>query len=181
MLFHISQILNVDFIFFIHTNKTSASTSLYLYQGVKAKLIAYAGKRMPEVTKNYSITELELYGLAIHIVYSHLLKKQDIDAVVNDFTSIYIDRSKTEPPTASIQTLLENLNTSSFYLYYMKNKDIVLGDFLSINPKEAGVQHEIILISFSLLKILKEKYCNIKMSEMLCNINIIGKHNDRTI
>ena len=32
-----------------------------------AKLIAYASKRLPEAAINYSITELEMCGLAINI------------------------------------------------------------------------------------------------------------------
>ena len=39
------------------------------------ELIAYASKRMPEAAKNYSITELEMCGLAMNIAtFSHPLK-----------------------------------------------------------------------------------------------------------
>ena len=39
---------------------------------------------MPETTKNYSITELEMCGLAMNIAtFSHLLKKVDFDAIVD--------------------------------------------------------------------------------------------------
>ena len=42
--------------------------------------------RMPEAAKNYSITELEICGLAMNIAtFSHLLKKVDFDAVVDHF------------------------------------------------------------------------------------------------
>ena len=41
----------------------------------KPKLIAYASKRLPKADTSYSITELELCGLAIKIAcFSHLLK-----------------------------------------------------------------------------------------------------------
>ena len=50
--------------------------SLYQIQGGNPNLIAYASKRLPEVAKNYSITELELCGLAINIAsFAHLLKE----------------------------------------------------------------------------------------------------------
>ena len=41
-------------------------SALYKIQNGKSKLIAYASKRLPEAVKSYSITELELCGLAIY-------------------------------------------------------------------------------------------------------------------
>ena len=59
-------------------------SALYQIQGGKPKLIAYASKRLPEAAKNYSITELELCGLAINIAsFAHLLKRVDFDAIVD--------------------------------------------------------------------------------------------------
>ena len=50
----------------------------------KPKLIAHASKRLPEAAQNYSITELEMCGLAINIAsFAHLLRKVDFDAVVD--------------------------------------------------------------------------------------------------
>ena len=50
---------------------------LYQIQNRKPKLIAYASKRLQEAARNYSITELELCGLAINIAsFSYILKKQ---------------------------------------------------------------------------------------------------------
>ena len=57
------------------TSKYATGSTLYQIQGGKPKLIAYASKRLPEAAKNYSITELELCGLAINIAsFAHLLK-----------------------------------------------------------------------------------------------------------
>ena len=56
-------------------SKFATGSVLYQIQNGKSKLIAYASKRLPEVAKNYPITELELCGLAINIAsFSHLLK-----------------------------------------------------------------------------------------------------------
>ena len=53
-------------------------------QNGKPELIAYASKRLPEAAQNYSITELEMGGLAINIAsFSHFLKTVDFDAVVD--------------------------------------------------------------------------------------------------
>ena len=57
------------------TSKFATGSVLYQIQNGKPKLIVYATKRLPEATNNYSITELELCGLAINIAsFSHLLK-----------------------------------------------------------------------------------------------------------
>ena len=50
-----------------NTIKFATGSALYQIQNGKPKLIAYASKRLPEAAKSYSITELELCGLAINI------------------------------------------------------------------------------------------------------------------
>ena len=49
------------------TNKFATGSALYQIQNGKPKLIAYVSKRLPEATRSYSITELELCRLAINI------------------------------------------------------------------------------------------------------------------
>ena len=44
------------------TSKFATGSTLYQIQNGKPKLIAYANKKLPEATRNYSITELELCG-----------------------------------------------------------------------------------------------------------------------
>ena len=57
------------------TSKFATGSALYQIQNGQPRLIAYASKRMPEAAKNYSITELEMCGLAMNIAtFSHLLK-----------------------------------------------------------------------------------------------------------
>ena len=58
------------------TSRFAAGRTLYQIQNGKPKLIAYASKRLPEAVRSYSITELELCGLAINIPsFSHSLKE----------------------------------------------------------------------------------------------------------
>ena len=65
--------LNLD------TSKHATGSALYQIRNGKPKLIAYASNRLPEAAKNYSITELEMCGLAINIAsFAHLLKKVDL-------------------------------------------------------------------------------------------------------
>ena len=61
---------------------------------------------MPEATKNYSITELQMCGLAINIIsFAHLLKKVDFDAIVDYLAIMHIMRNKVEPATMRIKRL----------------------------------------------------------------------------
>ena len=106
---------------------------------------------MPEAAKNYSITELEMCGLAMNIAtFSHLLKKVDFDAIVNHLAITHIMRSKAEPATTRIKRLLELLSPYTFNLYYIKRKDMDLSGFLSRRKMDDSNPHELIPISFSL-------------------------------
>ena len=118
---------------------------------------------MPEATKKYSITELELCRLAINIAsFSHLLKRVDFDTIVDHLSLTHIIKSKAEPTTARIKRLLELISSYSFNLYYIKVKNMVLSDFLSRQKNDDSNPHEIIPISFNTYKILNDNYYNIE-------------------
>ena len=72
------------------TSKYSTCNALYKIQYGKPKLMAYASKRPPEAAKNYSITELEMCGLAIIASFVHVLKKVDFDAIVDHLALVHI-------------------------------------------------------------------------------------------
>ena len=83
------------------TSKCVIGSMLYHIQNGKPKIIAYASKRLPEAAKCYSITELELCGLAINIAsFAHLLKSVHFDAVVDHLALMHIIKSKEnwQPP-----------------------------------------------------------------------------------
>ena len=110
----------------------------------------------------YSITELELCGLAINIAsLSHLLKRVDLDAIVDHLSLTHIIISRAETTTIRIKRLLELISLYSFNLYYIKGKDMVLSDFLSGQNNGDHNPHEIIPISFNMHKVLLENYYNI--------------------
>ena len=109
------------------TSKYAMGSALYQIQNGKPKLITYASNRLPEAAQNYSITELEMCGLAINIAsFVHLLRKADFDAVVDHLAIIHIMRSKVEPATTGIKRLLEVLSLYSFnfVLYRRKKYDL---------------------------------------------------------
>ena len=133
------------------TSKFATGSALYQIQNGQPRLIAYTSKKMPKAAKNYSITELEMCGLAMNIAtFSHLLKKVDFDAIVNHLAITHIMRSKAEPATTRIKRLLELLSPFSFNLYHIKGKDMVLSDFLSRQQIDDSNPHELIPILFLL-------------------------------
>ena len=143
-------------------SKHVTGSALYQIQNEKPKLIAYVSKRLPEAAKNYSITELEMCGLAINIMnFAHLLKRVDFDAIMDHLAWVHILKSKTEHTTTRIKRSLEVLSTYSFNLYYMKGKDMIPSDFLSRQRVDRSNPHEIIPISFNMKAIPKDKYHNV--------------------
>ena len=135
------------FILYSDTSKLATGSTLYQYQDGKPRLVAYASKRIPEAAKKYSITEVEMCGLAINIAtFSHLLKRVDFDAVVDHLAIMHIMKSKMEPATNRIKRLLEVLSSYSFNLYYIKGKDMVLSDYLSRQMGDKSDLHQIIPI-----------------------------------
>ena len=114
------------------TSKFATGSTLHQIQNSKPKLIAYMSKRLPEVARSYSITELDLCGLAINIAsFSHLLKRVDFDAFVDHLALTDIIKSKMELVTTRIKRLLELISSYSLNWYYMKGKDMILSDILS--------------------------------------------------
>ena len=148
------------------TSKYPTGGTLYQIQNGKPKLIAYSSKRLPEAAHNYSITELEMCGLAINIAsFAHLLRKVDFDAVVDHLVITQIMRSKVELVTNRIKRLLEVLSAYSFNLYYIKGKDMILSDFLSRQDPGDEDTNEIIRISFNMKSVLQDKYYNVSENE----------------
>ena len=116
-----------------------------------------------KITRNYSIIELELCGLAINIAnFSHLLKRVDLYAIVDYPSLTHIIKSKAEPATVRIKRLLELISLYSFNLYYIKGKDMVLSDFLSKQNNDNSNRHEITPIPFNMHQVLHKNYYNTK-------------------
>ena len=135
---------------------------MYQILNGKPKLIAYASKRLPEAARYYSITKLEMCGLAIKIAsFSHLLKRVDFNAIVDHLALTHIVKSKADPATTRIKRLLELLSLYSFNLYYIKGKDMILSKFLSRQKHDDSHPHDIIPISFNMRTLLHARYYNI--------------------
>ena len=60
----------------MYCDTSKAQTCIFLWhiQNGKPRLLGYASKSLPEACKNYSVTELEMTGLALNIhLWKHLL------------------------------------------------------------------------------------------------------------
>ena len=103
--------------FHLHFNasKFATGSALYQMQNRKPKLIAYASKKTSRgSTEIINITELKLCSLAINIAsFSHLLKRVKFHAIVDHLALANIIKSKAEPATARIKTLLELISSYS--------------------------------------------------------------------
>ena len=80
------------------TSKFATGSALYEIQNGKPKLIHVYQQKITRSCKNYSITELEMCGLAINIAsFSHLLKRSDFNAII-DHLSLILSKAKQNPP-----------------------------------------------------------------------------------
>ena len=131
------------------TSKFAKGSMLYQIQNGKPKVIAYTSKRLPEAAKSYSITELELCGLAINIAsFFHLLKTVYFDAIVDHLALTHIFKSKMEPATT---------------------RSMILSDFLLQQDNDDSNPDKIIPISFDMFKILENNLNNFDKNNTLNN------------
>ena len=136
--------------------------------------------------KNYSITELELCGLAINIAsFAHLLKRVNFDAIVDHLALTHIIKSKAEWTTTRIKRLLKLISSYSFNLHYMKGKDMILSNFLSCKKNDNSDPSEIIPISFNAYNILEENrnsgICKRNEGKFLIQTHSQAKTSDTTL
>ena len=161
------------FILYCDTSKTHTGSSLWQMQDGKPRLLGYASKSLPDACKNYSITELEMTGLAINIhLWKHLLLRVEFDCAVDHRALPYIMKSKDLPATGRIIRLLEHLAGYSFNLYYVKGKDMILCDYLSRIAVDNGDPGEVIPISFNALAQYRLAIDHITESFMITNFMV---------
>ena len=148
------------FILYCDSSRTHTGSSLWQIQEGKPKLIGYASKSLPAPAVNYSVTELEMTGMAVNIhLWRHLLHRVEFDCAVDHRAIPYIMKAKSLPATTRIMRLLEILSGYAFNLYFVKGKDMKICDFLSRINVDRGNPGEVIPISFnsfSMLNIMRK-------------------------
>ena len=138
------------FILYCDSSRTHTGSSLWQIQGGKPRLIGYASKSLPAPALNYSVTELEMTGMAVNIhLWRHLLHRVEFDCAVDHRAISYIMKAKTLPATTRIMRPLEILSGYAFNFYFVKGKDMKLCDFLSRIDVDNGNPGEVIPISFN--------------------------------
>ena len=143
------------FILYCDSSRTHTGSSLWQVQEGKPRLIGYASKSLPVPAINYSVTELEMTGMAVNIhLWRHLLHRVEFDCAVDHRAIPYIMKAKTLPATTRIMRLLEILSGYAFNLYFVKGKDMKICDFLSRIDVDRGNPGEVVPISFNSFSML---------------------------
>ena len=143
------------YILYCDSSRTHTGSSLWQIQEGKPRLIGYASKSLPAPALNYSVTELEMTGMAVNIhLWRHLLHRVEFDCAVDHRAIPYIIKAKTLPATTRIMRLLEILSGYAFNLYFVKGKDMKICDFLSRIDVDRGNPGEVIPISFNSFSML---------------------------
>ena len=143
------------FILYCDSSRTHTGSSLWQIQEGKPRLIGYASKSLPAPALNYSVTEMEMTGMAVNIhLWRHLLHRVEFDCAVDHRAIPYIMKAKTLPATTRIMRFLEILSGYAFNLYFVKGKDMKICDFLSRIDVDRGNPGEVIPISFNSFSML---------------------------
>ena len=115
-----------------NTSRTAPGGTLYQCQDNKWVLVGYHSKRLPDPVKNYRVTELQLTGLLANIHgFEQKLNNNYFEAIVDHNAIDYLIKSKHEPTSTRLITLLDCLNCYTFDLKYMKGTKLKVSDALS--------------------------------------------------
>ena len=114
------------------TSRTAAGGTLYQWQDNEWVLVGYHSKRLPDPVKNYGVTELKLTGLLGNIHgFKQNLNNNYFEAIVDHKAIDYLVKSKHEPTSTRLITLLDHLNQYTFDLKYMEGSKLKVSDALS--------------------------------------------------
>ena len=148
---------NGRFILYLDTSTEHTGSSLWQRQDGHPRLIGYASKTLPTPCKNYSVTELEMTGLATNMhLWRHLFHNVDFDACVDHLSLVHILKSIEMSASTRTIRLLDHLSKFKFILYYMKGKDLILSDFLSRVAVDDADPSQCILIYFDPFELMHD-------------------------
>ena len=114
------------------TSRTAVGATLYQWQNHEWVLVGYHSKRLPDAVHNYGVTELELTGLLANIHgFEQKLNNNYFEAIVNHKAIDYLIKSKHEPTSTRLVTLLDRLNRYTFDLKYLERSKLKVSNALS--------------------------------------------------
>ena len=117
------------------TSSIATGSSLWQVRGDRMYFLGYSSKSLPDACKRYSPTELELYGILVHLkIWKYLVKPTHFQVYTDHSAIVHILKAKTQPSTTRISRILERLSEYSFSVGCKKGVSMVMCDFLSRNP-----------------------------------------------
>ena len=118
------------FVLMVDSSKNSVGSALYQYQDNKLKLLGYYSRALPAAAARYSVSEVKGLGLTYAMeAFQNLLKGNYFDAIVDHSALIHIVKSKHEPPTMRLKTIVEKLSGYTFQLKFCPGSQLKLPDF----------------------------------------------------
>ena len=134
------------------TSRTAAGATLYQWQNNEWVLVGYHSKRLPDAVCNYGVTELELTGLLANIHgFEQKLNNNYFEAIVDHKAIDYLIKSKHEPTSTRLVTLLDRLNRYTFDLKYLEGSKLKVSDaFSRLYSEEKHKISDIIPLNFLL-------------------------------
>ena len=90
------------------TSRAACGAALYQEHRGKLRLVGYNSKKLPPAAIRYSISELELCGLAVSIhSFKHILRNTDFTVIIDHSTLLYILNEKENLPPYGSRNLLK--------------------------------------------------------------------------
>ena len=144
------------------TSILATGAALYQFQDNNYYIVGYNSKKLPEAAKNYSITELELFGLVINIhAFRQLLSHVYFECFCDHSAITYILTSKKKIATRRIQKLIEQLMQFNFSIYYLPGSKMHIADMLSrLAGKDLDPPNKVIPISFNAMQSSQPRRCS---------------------
>ena len=135
------------------TSILAAGAALYQYQGAAFYIVGYNSKKLPKAVQNYSVTELELFGLVINnYAFRQLLPNVYFEVFCDHSAIAQILNGKKKLPTCRIQRLIEHLLPFNFTVQYLPGEKMDIADILSrLAGKDLEPSDQLIPISFNVL------------------------------
>ena len=149
------------------TSILATGAAFYQFQDNNYCIVGYNSKKLPEAAKNYSITELELFGLVINIhAFRQLLSHVYFECFCDHSAITYILTSEKKIATRRIQKLIEQLMQFNFSIYYLPGSKMHIADMLSrLAGKDLDPPHKVIPISFNAMQSSQPRRCSPRLKK----------------
>ena len=159
------------------TSILATGAALYQFQDNNYYIVGYNSKKLPEAAKNYSITELELFGLVINIyAFRQLLSHVYFECFCDHSAISYILSSKKKIATRRIQKLIEQLLQFNFSIHYLPGSKMYIADMLSrLAGKDLDPPDKVIPISFNAMQSSQPRRCSPRLKKQAISPYPMGK------